>query len=224
MHGRPQVGGEHALRVVHELDGELAGLGRVDDVLPGGFGRTERRGELAKAVLDLGQEAAGQRFHLPVVYFVDNPGVMIGLDAERAGTLRAGCRALSAVHEAQTPWASILVRRCFGVGGATHRNEHRHSLRLAWPSGTWGSLPLEGGIEAAYKRVIEAAEDPDAARAELMAKLQAVRSPFRTAETFRVEDIIDPAETRPILCRWVRTAYHRLAAGGPRPSGRTYRP
>jgi acetyl-CoA carboxylase carboxyltransferase component len=163
-------------------------------------------------------------FHLPVVYLVDNPGVMIGPEAERAGTLRAGTRALSAVHEALTPWASILVRRCFGVGGATHRNEHRHSLRVAWPSGSWGSLPLEGGVDAAYKRVIAESPDPDAMRAELMARLQAVRSPFRTAETFQVEDIIDPADTRPILVRWVRTAYHTLAAEGAKPSGRTFRP
>ena len=120
-------------------------------------------------------------FHLPVVYLVDNPGVLIGSAAEQAGTLRAGCRALSAVHETQIPWASVLVRRCFGVGGATHRNEGRHSLRVAWPSGSWGSLPLEGGVEAAYKRVIEESADPDAARAELHARLQAVRSPFRTA-------------------------------------------
>jgi acetyl-CoA carboxylase carboxyltransferase component len=163
-------------------------------------------------------------FHLPVVYLVDNPGVMIGLAAEQAGTLRFGCRALSAVHEARIPWASVLVRRCFGVGGATHRNESRHSLRVAWPSGSWGSLPLEGGVEAAYKRVIEAAPDPEAARAELHARLQAVRSPFRTAESFMVEDIIDPADTRPVLSRWIRTAYHTLAADGAKPSGRTFRP
>ncbi|MCU1504557.1 MAG: biotin dependent acyl-CoA carboxylase [Ilumatobacteraceae bacterium] len=163
-------------------------------------------------------------FHLPVVYLVDNPGVIIGLAAERAGTLRAGCRALSAVHETRIPWASVLVRRCFGVGGATHRNEARHSLRVAWPSGSWGSLPLEGGVEAAYKRVIEAAPDPQQARAELHARLQAVRSPFRSAEAFLVEDIIDPADTRPVLCRWVRTAYHTLAADGAKPSGRTFRP
>jgi acetyl-CoA carboxylase carboxyltransferase component len=163
-------------------------------------------------------------FHLPVVYLVDNPGVIIGLAAERAGTLRAGCRALSAVHETRIPWASILVRRCFGVGGATHRNEGRHSLRVAWPSGTWGSLPLEGGVDAAYKRVIEASPDPAKTRAELHAKLQAVRSPFRSAEAFLVEDIIDPADTRTVLSRWVRTAYHTLAAEGPKPSGRTFRP
>jgi acetyl-CoA carboxylase carboxyltransferase component len=95
---------------------------------------------------------------------------------------------------------------------------------VAWPSGSWGSLPLEGGVEAAYKRVIEASPDPEAARAELHARLQAVRSPFRTAEAFMVEDIIDPADTRPVLSRWIRRAYHTLRSEGPAPSGRTFRP
>ncbi|HEU4842153.1 MAG TPA: hypothetical protein VFT09_11945, partial [Ilumatobacteraceae bacterium] len=61
-------------------------------------------------------------------------------------------------------------------------------------------------------------------RAELHARLQLVRSPFRTAESFMVEDIIDPADTRPVLTRWIRTAYHTLAADGAKPSGRTFRP
>ncbi len=211
-YGRAVVG------TLARLDGHPVAVLGTDANFDGAGFSTEASYKLARLV------DFADTFHLPVVYLVDNPGVMIGSAAERAGTLRAGCRALSAVHETRIPWASVLVRRCFGVGGATHRNEARHSLRVAWPSGSWGSLPLEGGVEAAYKRVIEEAPDPEAARAELHARLQAVRSPFRTAESFLVEDIIDPADTRPILCRWVRTAYHRLAADGPRPSGRTYRP
>jgi acetyl-CoA carboxylase carboxyltransferase component len=200
------------------LDGHPVAVLGTDARFDGaGFG-TEAAEKLCRFV-DL-----ADTFHLPVAYFVDNPGVLIGTAAERAGTLRAGCRALSAMHETRVPWASVLVRRCFGVGGATHRNTGRHSLRVAWPSGTWGSLPLEGGVEAAYKRVIEESPDPEAARAALHARLQAVRSPFRTAESFLVEDIIDPADTRAVLTRWVRTAYHTLAADGARPTGRTYRP
>ena len=163
-------------------------------------------------------------FHLPVVAFMDHPGLLIGLDAERAGTLRAGCRALSAVYEAEVPWASVIVRRAYGAAGASHRNLTRHTFRVAWPSGEWGSLPLRGGVDAAYRRVIEAADDPVAKRAELQHSYEQMTSPFRTAEVFGVEDIIDPAETRPRLCRWVRTAYHTMASGPVGPSGRTFRP
>jgi hypothetical protein len=66
-------------------------------------------------------------------------------------------------------------------------------------------------IEAAYRRELEAAEDPVALRAEIEARLNAVRSPFRTAERFSVEEIIDPRDTRPILCDWAARAHELVA-------------
>jgi acetyl-CoA carboxylase carboxyltransferase component len=165
------------------------------------------------------------QFRLPVVNLVDVPGFIIGSEAERAGTMRRGARALFAVHQARTPWVSILVRKVFGVAGAGHGDGSRLNLRFAWPSGDWGSLPIEGGIEAAYRRDLEASDDPVALRADIERRLNAVRSPFRTAERFSVEEIIDPRDTRPILCEWADRA-HELTlqhlhegprARGPRP-------
>jgi propionyl-CoA carboxylase beta chain len=109
------------------------------------------------------------------------------------------------------PWCSILVRKVFGVAGAGHGDGSRLNLRFAWPSGDWGSLPLAGGIEAAYKRHLENAADPVAARAELERKLAPMRDPFRTAEHFSVEEIIDPRATRPILCEWAGRAHELVA-------------
>jgi len=145
-------------------------------------------------------------FHLPVVNFVDNPGFLVGVEAERRGTIRRGVRALTAVYQASVPWASVIVRKAFGVAGAGHSNHTRGNLRVAWPSGEWGSLPIEGGVEAAYRRQIEAAPDPDALRRELEDKLVSLRSPILTAEAFGVEEIIDPRETRPLLADWARRA------------------
>ncbi|HXM58919.1 MAG TPA: carboxyl transferase domain-containing protein [Candidatus Dormibacteraeota bacterium] len=162
-------------------------------------------------------------FHLPVVNFVDQPGFVIGVEAERAGTIRRGARALAAVYQARVPWVSILVRKVFGVAGAAHGNAQSLNLRYAWPSGDWGSLPLEGGVQAAYRRDLEAAEDPAALEAEIMARLDAVRSPFRTAEAFGVEKIIDPADTRRLLCEWAADA-HRVAASQVGPPARAPRP
>ena len=118
------------------------------------------------------------------------------------------------------PWVSILVRKVYGVAGAGHGDGSRLNLRFAWPSGNWGSLPMAGGLEAAYRRELEAADDPEALRAEIAARLEAVTSPFRTAERFSVEEIIDPRDTRPILCDWAERAHelvqHELAR---RPEG-----
>jgi acetyl-CoA carboxylase carboxyltransferase component len=159
-------------------------------------------------------------FHLPVANLVDQPGFVIGVDAERAGTIRHGARALAAVYQASIPWVSIIVRKVFGVAGAAHGNAQRLNLRYAWPSGDWGSLPLEGGIEAAYRRVLDEAEDREAKRQEILESLEAMRSVFRTAETFGVEEIIDPRDTRRLLCEWVHEAYRIVPTlVGPRAHG-----
>jgi acetyl-CoA carboxylase carboxyltransferase component len=143
-----------------------------------------------------------QTFHLPIVHLVDCPGFLIGLEAERTGTIKQGVRAMSAIWQTTVPWCSVIVRNVFGVAGAAHRNGARYGFRYAWPSGRWGSLPLEGGIEAAYRADLDAAADPKAKLAEIDARLQKLRSPFRSAETFWIEEIIDPADTRPLLCEF----------------------
>ncbi len=156
-----------------------------------------------------------ETFHLPVVYLVDCPGFQIGLDAERSGTIREGVRAMSAIWQTTTPWCAVIVRNAFGVAGAAHRNGGRYCTRYAWPSGRWGSLPLEGGIEAAYRADIDAADDPATKLAEIEERLDKLRSPFRSAETFWIEEIIDPRDTRRLLCDFAQTAAP-LREAGPR--------
>ncbi|MFC7611957.1 carboxyl transferase domain-containing protein [Teichococcus aestuarii] len=147
-----------------------------------------------------------ETFRLPVVYLVDCPGFMIGLEAERAATIRHGVRAMATMNQTTVPWCSIIIRNAFGVAGAAHTPAGRLSLRYARLSARWGSLPLEGGIEAAYRAEIEAAPDPAAKLAEIEHRLGLLRSPFRTAETFWVEEIIDPRETRRLLCEFTQLA------------------
>jgi acetyl-CoA carboxylase carboxyltransferase component len=145
-------------------------------------------------------------FHLPVVHLVDNPGFVIGTDAEKAATIRHGARTLSAIYQTNVPWCSVIIRRVFGVAGAGHTNASRLKYRYAWPSSDWGSLPIEGGIEAAYKSDLEASDDPEALHQEIIERLNHVRSPFRTAEAFLVEEVIDPRDTRPLLCEFANLA------------------
>jgi acetyl-CoA carboxylase carboxyltransferase component len=207
-HGRPLVTGLACL--AGRPVGVLAG-----DPLAGGGGLDAPASEKMVRFIDL-----CDTFHLPCVNFVDQPGFLIGTAAERAGTIRAGARALAAVYQATVPWVSVIVRRVFGVAGAAHGNAQRLNLRYAWPSGDWGSLPIEGGVQAAYRRDIESSPDPAARRRELEAKLDALRSPFRTAEAFGIEEIIDPRDTRPLLCEWVATAYDLVASSlGPKRRG-----
>jgi acetyl-CoA carboxylase carboxyltransferase component len=147
-----------------------------------------------------------ETFRLPLVHFVDNPGFVVGEKSERAATLRHGARAIAAVYQSNVPCCAIILRRCYGLAGAAHMNQGRLRYRYAWPSGDWGSLPIEGGLEAAYKSELAASADPAATLAEIRARLDAVRSPLRTAEAFLVEEIIDPRETRPLLCEFANLA------------------
>ncbi|KRB67984.1 acyl-CoA carboxylase subunit beta [Noviherbaspirillum sp. Root189] len=138
-------------------------------------------------------------FHLPVLNLVDVPGFRIGLDAEKEGVMRAGVRALTAVSQSTVPWCTVIIRKAFGVAGGGHQNPDRYNFRYAWPSAQWGSLPIEGGLEVAYKAELAAAPDPEAALARIEARVRGLTSPFRSAEAFVVEDIVDPAETRGLL-------------------------
>jgi len=200
------------------LDGHAVAILAEDPHVYGG-GMTARDADYLTRFVDL-----ADTFHLPVVHLVDQPGFVIGSQAERAGTIRHGARALAAVYQATVPWASVIVRRVFGVAGAGHRNHARPGFRVAWPSGDWGSLPIEGGLEVAFKRLLAGAPDAEALKAQIAERLEAVRSPFRTAEAFLVEDIIDPADTRPALCAWVHDAYAVLATQTLGPKGRGLRP
>ena len=206
----------------------ITGLARIDGIPVGVMANDPRFGagsitadasEKMQRFVDLCDS-----FYLPVVNFVDNPGFLVGTPAEKRGTIRKGVRALAAVYQATIPWCSIIVRKVYGVAGGGHSNFARSSPRYAWPSGEWGSLPIEGGVEAAYKRVIAASADPDATRRELEEKLESLRDPILTAEVFGVEEIIDPRETRPLLVEFARRAYE-IVQNEPRgPKGRGMRP
>jgi acetyl-CoA carboxylase carboxyltransferase component len=142
-----------------------------------------------------------ETFHLPIVSLVDEPGFMIGAEAERAGTIRYGTAAVLAVADCSVPWASVVVRKSFGVASAAHYGPDAYVL--AWPSAEVGALPVEGGVAVAFGREIAAADDPEARRAELEEAMAARQSPFPRAEAFAVHDLIDPRETRPRLCDWI---------------------
>ena len=145
-------------------------------------------------------------FHLPIIYLVDCPGFMIGPDSERDGIERKSARLAFAMAQLTVPAQSIILRRSFGVAGAMHGSLSPLNLRYAWPSGDWGSLPIEGGVMAAYRRQIRDSDNPDEKRRQLEASFEPYRSPFRTAEAFDVEELIDPRDTRSILCDFVKNA------------------
>ncbi len=152
-------------------------------------------------------------FHIPIVFLVDVPGFMVGLQAEQAATLREGMRSVYTALQATVPMLTVVIRKCYGMAGMAATDKNGLDFKIAWPSAEWGSLPVEGGAAAAFRREIESAVDPKQRLAEIEAELRAFASPFLTAEAFAVEEVIDPRETRSYLCRFIDAMQGRLATG-----------
>lgn len=209
LHGRSVITG------LARLDGWPVAIVASDPFAIGGLWTAASSAKLERFV------SFAQTFHLPVVHFVDNPGFTIGKQAEQEATIRAGARALTAIYQATVPWCTVILRKVFGVAGAGHQNHTRFHYRYAWPSADWGSLPIEGGIEAAYRSELDAAEDRVALAAEITERLNRLRSPFRSAERFQVEEIVDPRDTRRLLCEFADIAAPLREIG---PSTFAYRP
>ena len=156
-------------------------------------------------------------FHIPIVFLVDVPGFMVGTQAEHLGTLRDGMRAVYVAMQASVPMFTVVIRKCYGMAGMATCDKNQLDFKIAWPSAEWGSLPIEGGVAAAYRRELAAAADPAKRSSEIEEELRRYASPFRTAEAFAVEDIIDPRDTRAYLCRFIEAAQTRIATSlGPK--------
>jgi len=191
------------------LDGWPVALIASDPYHYGGAWTADAARKL-KRMVDL-----AQTFHLPVVHLVDVPGIMVGLEAEQKGTLRFASETIAAIMGATVPWCAVVVRKCYGIGGGAHANNSRYCARYAWPSANWGSMPIAGGLEASYRSEIAGAADGQAKLAEIEARLQRLRSPFRTAEAFNFDEIVDPRHTRRLLCEFVNVAAPAMQPGPP---------
>ncbi|KAF2206276.1 hypothetical protein CERZMDRAFT_115810 [Cercospora zeae-maydis SCOH1-5] len=152
-------------------------------------------------------------FNLPLLQFVDVPGYAVGTVAERTATMRWGVELTKAYYTTTMPIFSVIVRKTYGVAGGVIVDCRDPHNRVAWPSGEWGSLPLDGGIEVGHAhelRQIEKEKGVEARQArykELDTMYRRLMNPVRTANHFSVEEIIDPATTRKVVANWVDMVY-----------------
>ncbi|KAK8157639.1 carboxyl transferase [Phyllosticta citrichinensis] len=155
-------------------------------------------------------------FNLPVVQLIDVPGYAVGTAAERSATMRHGVALATTYYATSVPIFSVLVRRVYGVAGAVMVDSRDPHHRVAWPSGEWGSLPLDGGIEVGHAQELRdvlaarGQEARDARYVELEQQYRRLMNPVRTANAFGVEEIIDPAITRQVVGEWVKHMYEVL--------------
>ena len=200
------------------LGGKPVGV-LCNDPMHYGGGMTVASAEKMESFIDL-----CDTFHIPVINFVDQPGTVVGIEAERMGTVKGSIRVVSAIEQSKVPWCAVVVRRLYGLAGSAYARLQGINYHVAWPSATWGSIPIQGGVEAAYKKELEGLkpEERELKLTELEQMYRHLESPFLTAERFKVPEIIDPRETRKVLCNWLDDAWDVLPQQlGPK--GRTMR-
>ncbi|KAE8443636.1 hypothetical protein EG329_001494 [Mollisiaceae sp. DMI_Dod_QoI] len=152
-------------------------------------------------------------FNIPIVQFIDVPGYAIGTNAERSATMRHGVALATTYFSTTNPVFSVVTRRVYGVAGGIMLDCRDPRMRVAWPSGEWGSLPLDGGIEVGHAAELKAAEatgQREVRYKELEEEYTRLMNPVRTANAFGVEEIIDPAATRQIVAEWLKHVYGEL--------------
>ncbi|KFX88637.1 hypothetical protein V490_07488 [Pseudogymnoascus sp. VKM F-3557] len=155
-------------------------------------------------------------FNIPLVQFVDVPGYAIGTVAERSATMRHGVALGTTYFSTTMPVFSVVTRRVYGVAGGLMLDCRDPRMRIAWPSGEWGSLPLEGGIEVGHASELKKIEKEQGKQAremrykELDEDYRRLMNPVRSANAFAAEEIVDPALTRQITSAWVKHVYDEL--------------
>ena len=158
-------------------------------------------------------------YHVPVIFLMDTPGVMTGPKSEREAALRIGMTIAHSFAYAQVPLFTVVLHKGFGYGACAMGGYGAgQSSVLAWPTADFNAIPLESGIKAAYRADLEAAEDPAALQVELESKFTDLCGAFPAAEQVKIDDIIDPAETRPrLIAALERALMRRHKPAGPVP-------
>ncbi|GAB7362543.1 hypothetical protein MBLNU230_g2861t1 [Neophaeotheca triangularis] len=152
-------------------------------------------------------------FNIPLLQFVDVPGYAVGTVAERTATMRWGIELMKTYYTTTIPLFSVVTRRVYGVAGGVMLDSRDPRIRVEWPSGEWGSLPLDGGIEVGHAAELKKIEKEQGVEAkkeryrQLDEEYRRLMNPVRTANAFGAEEIIDPARTRELAAQWAKHVY-----------------
>ena len=146
-------------------------------------------------------------FAIPLVFLVDVPGFMVGTKVEAGGIIRHGAKMLHAVAAATVPKITVVIRKAYGAGYyVMNGRAYEPDLIVAWPSAEISVMGAEGAVEIVFRKQVEEAEDPAAKKAELIAAYRELIDVYIAARNDMVDDVIDPRETRPVICRALEMA------------------
>jgi acetyl-CoA carboxylase carboxyltransferase component len=149
-------------------------------------------------------------YGIPLVFLMDVPGFMVGTKVEEAGIIRHGAKMLYATANATVPKITVIVRKAYGAGYYVMCGRaYEPDLIVAWPSAEISVMGAEGAVEIIFRKQVEAAPDPAAARAEMVDGLRKVIDVYIAAGNDMVDDVIDPRQTRATICRGLEMAANK---------------
>src|SRR5437588_5266149 len=146
-------------------------------------------------------------FGIPLVFLQDVPGFMVGSKVEAAGIIRHGAKMLHAVANATVPKVTVITRKAYGAGYyVMNGRAYEHDQIVAWPSAEISVMGAEGAVEIVMRKQVEEADDPEAKKAELIESYRKIIDVYIAAGNDMIDDVIDPRETRTVICRALEMA------------------
>jgi methylmalonyl-CoA decarboxylase subunit alpha len=146
-------------------------------------------------------------FDIPLIFLQDVPGFMVGTKVEEAGIIRHGAKMLYAVANATVPKITVVIRKAYGAGYYVMNGKaYEPDLIVAWPSAEISVMGAEGAVEIVMRRQVEEAENPAAMKAELVEAYRKLIDVYVPARNALIDDVIDPRDTRPTICRALEMA------------------
>jgi len=146
-------------------------------------------------------------FNVPLVYLVDVPGFMVGSQVEKEGIIRHGAKMLYATSEATVPKVTVIMRKAYGAGYYVMCGKgYQPDTIVAWPLAESSVMGPEGAVNIIFNKQVEASENPEATRAQLIETIRAQINPYLAAGWAMIDDVIDPAETRRVIVKGLEQA------------------
>ncbi len=160
-------------------------------------------------------------FNIPLITFEDVPGFLPGVAQEHGGIIRHGAKLLYAFAEATVPKITVITRKAYGGAYCVMASKHiRADINFAWPTAEIAVMGAEGAVGVLYRREISEAEDQDAARRSRVSEFEEkFANPYIAAERGFIDEVIEPAQTRPKLIRALQLLENKRDINPPKKHG-----
>jgi len=148
-------------------------------------------------------------FDIPLISLCDTPGFMVGVDAEEGAQVRHFARLFVTAASVTIPWLTVVLRKGYGLGAQAMAGGsfHAKEMIVAWPTGEFGGMGLEGAVRLGYKRELDATanlSERNALEQRLIAQAYERGGALNMASHTEIDDVIDPADTRSRLISILR--------------------